>query len=31
MVLTPASEEVVRLVHRDDLDAPPQGWDQSGP
>ena len=31
IVLTPVSEEVVRLVHRDDLDAPPPGWDQFGP
>ena len=30
-VLAPASEGVVRLVHRDDLDAPPFGWDQFGP
>lgn len=31
IVLTPAREEVVRLAHRDDLDAPPPGWDRSGP
>jgi hypothetical protein len=31
LALTPASEEVVRLVFRDDLDAPAPGWDQFGP
>jgi hypothetical protein len=30
LVLAPASEEVIRLVFRNDLDAPPQGWDQFG-
>lgn len=30
LVLAPASEEVVRLVSRDDLDAPTPGWDQFG-
>lgn len=29
-VLTPAAEDVVRLVHRDHLDAPPLGSDQFG-
>ena len=29
--LTPSSDPLPALVERDDLDAPPPGWDQHGP
>lgn len=29
-ILTPSTEDIVTLVRRDDLNAPPPGWDQYG-